>query len=263
MSALNDIKQNRLESAIRLVQQRWGSSALVPARSAPTRASLVPTGLAALDQLLEGGVPLRAITLFTGGATSGKLTVAYKILSQTQQGVLGERRRSVAIVDLGASTDPDYIMRSGVDLDRLLLIRPQAAGQAVRVLLDLVRSRALDVILVDCLSDLSENSDAARALEQMMPQVNLALRTVDCALIFLEDAQSPWLPWLPTGSSRAVHHYASLHVEFTRQEWIESASELCGYRVQARLMKSRGPRSGTTVSFAIELDRTVRARETW
>jgi hypothetical protein len=264
MSALSDTKSERLMAALHAMERRWGPNVVFPARTVPKPAVRLSTGFDTLDQLVgDGGMPLHAITLLVGQATSGKLTVAYKILGKAQESALMERRHSVAILDLGASTDPDYLARAGVDLDRLLLVRPLAAQQALRVLLDLVRSRELRAILVDSLPDLMVDREAATTVEQMMPQVNLALKSADCAVLILDEPQPPWLPWQPTGTSRAVRHYASLHIEITREAWIESEEGLRGYRVQAKLLKSRGPRSGATTSIAIEFDQTVVARETW
>ncbi len=263
MDTLNDTKSERLKAAITQVEHRWGTGVLMASRAAPRLAESLSTSFSALDQLTgTGGIPLHAVTVFSGNVTSGKLTVAYKVLSRAQQGT-PERRHSVAILDLGASSDPDYLSRSGVNLDRLLLVRPQGAKQALRVLLDLVRSRELRAILLDSLSELLVDKEGAGAVEQMMPQVNLALKSADCALLLVDEGQSAWLPPLASATSRAVRHYASLHVEFERERWIESAGELTGYRVKARLLKSRSQRQGESASFSISFNETVRARETW
>lgn len=259
-----ETKSGRLQSALKQMEQRWGRGVVMPARTAPNRAECLATGFAALDQLTGmGGIPLHAITVLSGNPTSGKLTLAYKILSRAQKRAETERGHSVAILDLTASSDPDYVARSGIDLERLLLVRPRSAPQALRILLDLVKSRELRAILLDSLPDLMLDREAASAVDQMMPQVNLALKSADCALLLLDEIQPAWLPPLAAATSRAVRHYASLHLEFTREGWIESAGELTGYRVQAHLVKSRGPRHSERAPIAIEFDQTVRARETW
>lgn len=262
-SVSNETKNERLRSAITQMEHRWGTGIVVPARITPSRVEGLSTTFPALDQLTgTRGIPLHAMTVLAGAATSGKLTIAYKVLSQAQQST-PEHRHSVAVLDLGASTDPDYIARSGLDLDRLLIARPQTAKQALRAFLDLVRSRELRAILVDSLPELMGDREAASAVEQMMPQVNLALKSADCALLLLDDPQPAWLPPLSASLSRSVRHHASLHLEFVRQGWIEPAGELTGYRVQARLLKSRSQRQGESASISITFSQTVRARETW
>ncbi len=263
MGTLDGTKSERLKAAITQMEHRWGTGVLAASRAEPGRVEGLSTTFPALDQLTgTGGSPLHAITLLSGDATCGKLTVAYKVLSRAQLRT-PERRHSVAILDLGARSDPDYLASSGVDLDRLLLVRPQGAKQALRVLLDLMRSRELRAILLDSLSELLLDKEGANAVEQMMPQVNLVLKSADCALLLLDEGQAAWLPPLVSGTSRAVRHYASLHIEFMREEWIESAGELAGYQVKARLLKSRSQRQGESATIAISFDETVRVRETW
>ena len=96
------------------------------------------------------GVPLGAITLLTGPSTSGKLAVAYKTLAAGWQNGC----HPVALIDLIHSTDPDYLVRCGVDLAHLLLVRPGPETQIDTLVLDLVRSRHLRLLLVDSLADL-------------------------------------------------------------------------------------------------------------
>jgi hypothetical protein len=260
----DDPRRERLQSAIKQMEHRWGSGILLSAGAAPKLDSSLSTGFESLDRLTGlGGIPLHAVTVLAGAATSGKLTAAYKVLSRAQSDVPNEHRHSVAILDLGGSSDPDYIARSGVDLDRLLLVRPQSAMQALRVLLDLVRSRDLRAILLDSLPDLMVDRDAANAVEQMMPQVNLALKSADCALLLLDEPHPPWLPPLAAETSRAVRHYASLHLEFTREEWIALDGELTGYRARVRLVKSRVRHQGASAPVVIAFGETVRPRETW
>ncbi len=240
------------------------ANVVAPAQATPVRSTGLSTGFVALDQLLgASGIPLRAVTVLAGTTTSGKVTLAYKILSQAQQSASMEQPASVALLDLGASTDPDYVARCGVDLSRLLLVRPQDAKQTLRVLLDLVRSREVRAILVDGLFDLRVDRESALALEERMPQVNLALKSAPCALVLLDEPQPIWQPWLPGSTSRAVSHYAALRIELAHAGWIETGGELAGYRAHARLVKSRGPRGGSVASIAIEFHQTVRARETW
>ncbi|MCL5951841.1 MAG: DNA recombination/repair protein RecA [Chloroflexi bacterium] len=263
MGTLNGTKSERLKAAITQMEHRWGTGVLAASHAPSSHRESLSTTFPALDHLAgSGGIPLHAVTVLSGKATSGKLTVAYKVLSRAQQGT-PERHHSVAILDLGASSDPDYLTRSGVDLNRLLLVRPQGAKQTLRVLLDLVRSRELRAILMDSLSDFLIDREAASAVEQMMPQVNLALKGADCALLLLDESRPPWLSPLVAETSRAVRHFASLHLEFVRQEWIETAGEFIGYRVETRLVKSRSHRQGEGATIAIAFNETVRPRETW
>ncbi|MBI4789675.1 MAG: hypothetical protein HY782_21810 [Chloroflexi bacterium] len=282
---VSDPKRERLNGALRRIERRWGPQTIGPASAAPSVSQGLATGFAALDQILgPTGVPLQAITLLSGSTTCGKLTLAYKILAQAQH-TLADRGHSIAILDLGASADADYLDRCGIDLNAALVVRPSSGQAAVRVLLDLVcrggvtppflpvtppsRSQGgatpplQRAILVDGVPDLMVDANTARAFDQIMPQVNLALKGTGSALIMLDEVQPPWLPALAGWTSRAMAHYAALHIELVREGWLESGGELVGYRAQARIVKRRGPGHGRSAPIAIEFGETVRARETW
>ncbi len=92
----------------------------------------VATGFATLDQMTGcQGIPLGAITLLSGRTTSGKLTLAYKLLANAQRASHGGVAYTVGLVDLNRTADPDYLARCGVDLEHLLVARPQTSQQAV------------------------------------------------------------------------------------------------------------------------------------
>src|SRR5688572_21140837 len=114
--------RQRLEQAVAALEDQYGNGVLRRANELASRVAHVPTGFAALDALTGcGGVPLGAMTLVSGVSTSGKLTIGYKVLAACQQVY---PRQTVALVDLHASADPDYLVRAGVDLERLLVVRP-------------------------------------------------------------------------------------------------------------------------------------------
>ena len=260
---MSDTKRERLNRALRRVERRWGPQTIGLASAAPSNLQGISTGFTVLDQILGSiGAPLGALTLLSGSTTCGKLTLAYKILAQAQHPAT-ECSQSIAILDLGARTDADYLVRCQVDLNYVLLVRPSSGKEAIRVLLDLMHSRELRAILVDSLPDLMVDMHTTRAFEQSMPQVNLALKGAGCTLILLDEIQPPWLPALSGWTSRAVAHYAALHIELVREGWIESGGELVGYRAQARVVKRRGPGRGQSAPIAIEFGEAVQSRETW
>ncbi len=268
--SLNETTREQLQAALQRIERRWGPRAIAPAGAGAMTASGISTGLSPLDRLLHPrGIPLHAITRLSGSTTCGKLTVAYQILAQGQRvpdgNSLQPQARPVALLDLGRSTDPDYLVRCGVAVDRLLLVRPNSVHDTGRVLLDLVRYRlasaggAFPVILVDSLPDLLVDPSAARAFEQMLPQVNLALKAAPIAVILLDEPQPPWLSPLPNWINRAALHYEALHIELAREVWLQVEDELVGYRAQARICKRRGAGTGQSVSITIEFvrDRSV------
>ncbi len=259
---MSDSKHEQLKGVLREIERRWGPQSITPASAAPSLGHGLATGIKLLDHILQpGGVPLQAITLLSGATSCGKLTLAYKTLVQAQRPA-GETAHSVAILDIGATTDADYLVRCGLDLERLLIVRPTSGTEALRVLLDLVRSRELRAILFDSLPDLMVDPAGARGFDQMLPQLNLALKGSGGALILLDEIQPPWLPPL-AARTRAAAHYAALQIELTHEGWMEAEGELVGYRAQARVIKARGAGRGQSARVNIQFGAAVRSRETW
>ena len=265
-------RSHRLEKAIDTLQARYGPRAVQPAAALPsTPPRHVSTGFSQLDAITGcGGVPLGAISLFTGPTTSGKLTLAYKVLANAQQSSLRQshltatalqRKQGVAILDLTYSADPDYLVRCGADLAHLLFARAPAPAQAVDAIFDLARSR-LRLLLVDGLPELLRDRTAARYFDAALPQLKLALTPLPCAVIFLDEVRPPWLRWLKLNSS-AIAHCAALHVDLKREQWVKYDERLAGYRAQAQVVKSRWARAGQIAPVEILFNGTVKARETW
>lgn len=158
-----DVKRRRLDSAIVAVQQRHGSQALRRGEDMAQQ-PLIPhisTGFAALDAITGcQGIPLGAVTLLSGRTTSGKLTVAYKLLANAQRDFYGHTAHTVALIDLSRTADPDYMARCrGIDLDAMLVGRPQAGPEAVYLLGDSAAdARQLRAVVVDSLADLAADS---------------------------------------------------------------------------------------------------------
>lgn len=218
---MNDVQREQLQATLHRIQRRWGAHAIVRAGSRPAGADGIPTGFPELDRVVPHGVPLHAITLLSGSATCGKVTLAYHILAHAQRAAGG---LPAALVDLNGSTDADYLARCEVDLERLLVVRPRSAADTGRVLLDLIRTRELRAILVDNLAE------AGRSLDPFLAQLNFVLKGTPTALVILDEIQPPWLP--PDGT-RAAAPQAALHIKLARQAWIETDGELTGYHVQA------------------------------
>ncbi len=267
-------KRQRLDKAISLLQDRYGPRIAQPA----SRLSVGPlphiaTGFTRLDALTGcGGIPLGAITLLTGRTTSGKLTLAYKALAYAQQceggpGARPIRRsthplRDVAILDLTLTANPDYLARCGIDLAHILFVRVPAGQGAVDVVFELARDRSLRAVVVDGIADLLHDRRAASYFDAALPQLSMMLKTLPCAVIFLDEPQPPWLRWLRPGSG-AIAHYAALHIDLKHERWLERNGVLVGYESQAQVVRSRWARGGQTAPVAVEFNGAVKARETW
>ncbi len=288
-----------LENAAAILQQRFGAQALRKA-SHLTDGVIPPhivTGFPELDAATGcRGIPLGDITLLSGRATSGKLTLAYKTLMHAQRSSHEPVRHAddksqqptgntlVAIVDLNQSTDPDYLARAGVDLERSLIIRPQTGPEAVNLMLDLARTQDVRAILVDSLTDLllmqeanSRSSTNGRSstggrLQAVLSQLRTLLRSANCALILIDEVSPPWQRWNGINQSAFVQQSAALHIALEWEDWLFQQQDLVGYRVQARILKSRWARGEPSAALDIRFataesgnksQETVIARETW
>jgi hypothetical protein len=259
---MSSAKQRRLASAVASIQQRYGAQALV--RGGDLNGRTLPhiaTGFAALDAITGcGGVPLAALTLLSGRSTSGKLTLAYKLLAQAQH---SGAQHTVGLLDLSRTADPDYVQRCGVDLERLWVARPVAGRQAVNLLGDLVQRGGLRLLVVDSLTDLAAAPEGLRSLHTLLPHLAQLLRTSGSALVLLDEPHAPWLRWLNLDSSQRVRASAALHIEMRREQWLRRGGALVGYRAQAQVLKSRWVAGGRRAAVEIVFNGTVRASESW
>lgn len=259
-------KRRRLESAIATIHERYGpqavrtGTAFRPAESIPH----IATGFAALDAITGcQGAPLGALTLLSGRTTSGKLTVACKFLASAQRDLRGDVAYTVALFDLNRTADPDYLVRCGVDLDALLVVRPSLQPQAVDLLGDLVQQRQLRAVVIDSLPDWLANRAVGQRLYASLRCLQTQLRTAQCALLMLDDPSPPWRRWFYLDKSGRVRWHAVLHIEMRREQWLTKNGKLKGYRAQARLLKSKWVYGFPSAPVEIWFNGTVRARETW
>ena len=260
-------KRRNLENTVATIQKQYGPKALYrggePAimRQWPH----VPTGFDALDGITGcSGIPLGATTIVSGRTTSGKLTLAFKTLACAQQ---RSRNEQVVILDLTRQSDPDYLARCGVDLDRLLIARPALGPGVVDLLVDLLRSRQLRFVLVDSLVELMADGPTARRLNAALGLIDHAVREAGSALLFIDDPAPPWNRWALTGwlmnRNWPVIQRSSLHIECRRERWLRQAGDLVGYQAQARILRSRWAHGQPAALIESRFNGTVQAHSTW
>ncbi len=253
-------RRRRLEQTVAGLRRRYGERAIRRAaeleRESPPAG--IPTGFPELDRRTGcGGIPQGRLTLLSGRTTSGKLTLAYKVLARAQD------ERPAALVDLSRSSDPDYLARCGVRLEGLLLLRPGRLEETAPLLADLVASRRVGVVLVDGLPELAVERKALDQLGQSLARLQGLLRRANTALLVLDEPQPPWLGWLGRQRSQVVTPWADLWVALQRERWLYQGEELVGYQARARIARSRWARDRATVPIAIRFNGTVQAARTW
>ena len=239
-------RQRKLDALVTRLQVQYGPRAIHrdPLPRAPAPVPHISTTFPALDAALGiGGLPRGRISEISGRITSGKLTLAAKLLSAAQH----EPDALGAWLDLGRTCDPDYLYRCGVDLERLLVVRPEDSADALAILLHLVESNTLAVLVFDSLSELhrGDESRLAGALERLATIVT----QTQTAVIFLSD---------PAVQFRTLAHLATVRLELRLERWIDLRPDVRGYEGQVKIVKHKLGRAGGQVLVQIAFNGTVR-----
>lgn len=244
-------RRQRLERTVAHIQQQWGQEALRQGASR-RRPSHIATGFAALDEALGiGGVPKGRITTLSGAPTSGKVTLAARVLAQAQKG-----GRAVAYVDVEQTCDADYLERCGVRLRDMLVVRPQDAIQGLEMALTLAGKSEVAAILFDHWRRVTTNRAADNEAAALLGQMAGPLGRSRTSLLVLEDALPLWRHWL--GDNSALAHYASLHLAIRRERWLLQGPDVRGYSAAVSIEKNKLGPAGKTVPIEIHFNGTVR-----
>ncbi len=254
-------RQRKLEAVVAHLQLRYGPRSVykVPTGDkAPLPVPSISTTFAELDAALGiGGIPRGRLTEIVGPATSGKVTLAAKILASAQR----ERGAITAWLDLSRTCDPDYMHRCGIDLERLLVVRPEAhdaVADTLAIALHLVESNTLAALVFDGMADLKGVKGIEPLLAGTLERLAAVVAAGQTAVIFLSE---------PHAQYRTLAHLAALRLEIHRERWItrggerggERGSDVRGYEGQVKITKNRLGRPGATVPLRITFNGTVRS----
>ncbi len=236
-----------LEQAVTAVCLRYGPTALGKATCARPRVPVLPTGLAALDSALGiGGLPRSQISELIGPLSTGKTTLAARLVAQAQR--LGD---GTAYLDLAGTADPDYLARCGVDLQRLPVIRPHHARQALEIALALVARRGLGLLVLDAVGDLWQAPAEGRWAAAMLRRLLGRLQRSSCAFLVLHHSPSEELSY-PPGFSLEPHAWLRLQVQGVR--WLRRMGDVRGCEAEVMILRHRGGRAGQRVHIHIAFE---------
>ncbi|NIS83532.1 MAG: recombinase RecA [Anaerolineales bacterium] len=245
-------REEVLEKALQEITKRYGEGALMRMGEAVhMMVETVPTGSLALDLALGvGGIPRGRVTEIYGPEASGKTTLCQHIVAEAQQngGVC-------AFIDMEHALDPTYAARCGVDVDNLYISQPDMGEQALEITETLVRSGAVDVVVVDSVAALvpraeieGDMGDAhmgmqARLMSQALRKLSGAIKQTNTAVIFTNQLRQKigvmfGNPETTTGG-RALKFYASIRLDMRRVESIKVGQEVVGNRVRVRVVKNK------------------------
>ena len=248
----NNDKKQALDTAIRQIEKNFGKGAVMRLGDRPDlQVDAIPTGSLALDAALGiGGVPKGRIIEIYGPESSGKTTLALHIVAQAQK-----RGGEVAFVDAEHALDPDYAARIGVDIDSMLVSQPDTGEQALEITDALVRSGAIDVVVVDSVAALTPRAEIegemgdtfvglqARLMSQALRKLAGNISKTNCVVIFINQLRMKigvmyGNPETTTGGN-ALKFYASVRIDIRRTEAIKNGSEIIGNRTRAKIVKNK------------------------
>jgi recombination protein RecA len=245
-------KEKALELVISQIEKRYGKGSVMKLGGVvapPIEA--IPSGSLALDLALGvGGIPRGRITEVFGPEASGKTTLAQHVIAEAQQ--LGG---VAAYIDVEHALDPAYAARCGVNVDDLLISQPDTGEEALEITEALVRSRAVDVIVVDSVAALvpraeieGEMGDAhvglqARLMSQALRKLAAAIGKSGTAVLFINQLREKvgivfGNPEVTPGG-RALKFYSSIRIDLRRAETIKEGNEAVGSHIKAKVVKNK------------------------
>ena len=245
-------KRKALDAALTGIRKQFGEGSIMKlGENAKTNIDVIPTGSMSLDLALGiGGLPRGRIVEIYGPESSGKTTLTLHVVAEAQK--LGGE---VAFIDAEHALDPEYAKHLGVDIDNLLVAQPDTGEQALEIMEALVRSGAIDVVVVDSVAALvpraeidGEMGDShvglhARLMSQALRKLAGILNKSNTIAIFINQLREKvgviyGNPETTTGG-RALKFYASVRLDIRRIEAIKNGSEIIGNRTRVKVVKNK------------------------
>ena len=245
-------KLKALESAIAQIEKQYGQGAIMKlGDTTKMQVEAVPTGSLSLDLALGvGGIPKGRIIEVYGPESSGKTTVALHMVAEVQK-----RGGIAGFIDAEHALDPVYARNIGVDIDELYISQPDSGEQAMEITETMVRSGAVDIVIVDSVAALVPKAEIdgdmgdshvglqARLMSQALRKLTAVINKSNCTVIFINQLREKigvmfGNPETTTGG-RALKFYASVRLDVRRIETLSQGGEKIGNRVRVKVVKNK------------------------
>jgi protein RecA len=250
---LRDDKIKALDAAIGNIERTYGKGSIMKLGDSAANMNIesIPTGALSLDLALGiGGVPKGRILEVYGPESSGKTTLALHMVAAAQ-----ERGGIAGFIDAEHALDPVYAKQIGVDIDNLYISQPDTGEQALEICETMVRSGALDIIVVDSVAALvpkaeidGEMGDShvglhARLMSQALRKLTAVINKSNCIVVFINQLREKvgvmfGSPEVTTGG-RALKFYASIRLDVRRIETLKQGGDVVGNRTRVKVVKNK------------------------
>ena len=250
---INEEKQKALEAALGHIEKQYGKGSVMKLgeSGANMQVETVPTGSLSLDIALGvGGVPKGRIIEIYGPESSGKTTVALHMVAEVQK-----RGGIAGFIDAEHALDPVYAKNIGVDIDNLYISQPDNGEQALEITETMVRSGAVDIVIVDSVAALVPKAEIdgdmgdshvglqARLMSQALRKLTAVISKSNCVVIFINQLREKvgvmfGNPETTTGG-RALKFYSSIRLDVRRVETLKQGGEMVGHHTRIKVVKNK------------------------